>query len=66
MEGVANDPAQTGYATAADLDQLIEGMLRGNERALEELYDAVTTRTGVLALLRGEYPAPGTPPVSAV
>ena len=49
MEGVVNGLAPLEPATAGDLGRLVDGMRRGNERALEELYDATVGKLYALA-----------------
>jgi RNA polymerase sigma factor (sigma-70 family) len=49
IEVLANDAKVTERAALADLDQLVEAMLGGNERALEELYDATVGKLYALA-----------------
>lgn len=48
MEALANDRSLAG-STSPDLAQLIEKMARGNERALEGLYDATVGKLYALA-----------------
>jgi RNA polymerase sigma factor (sigma-70 family) len=49
IEMLATDAAVTDRAAMTDLDQLMDGMLRGNERALEHLYDATVGKLYALA-----------------
>lgn len=49
IEMLANDAKVTGSAAMIDLDRLVEGMLHGNERALEHLYDATVGKIYALA-----------------
>lgn len=49
MAMVANDPTFTERAAIADLSQLIAGVLDGDERALESLYDATVGKLYALA-----------------
>ena len=49
IEPLANDAMPTERAALADLDRLIVEMLRGNERALEQLYDATVGKLYALA-----------------
>jgi RNA polymerase sigma factor (sigma-70 family) len=49
IEMLANDAAVADRAAMTDLDQLMDGMLRGNERALEHLYDATVGKLYALA-----------------
>ena len=49
IEMLADDATLTERVPIADLDQLVEGMLRGNERSLEQLYDATVGKLYALA-----------------
>lgn len=49
MEAIANDRAPADSAPPQDLVRFVEGMLRGNERALEDLYDATVGKLYALA-----------------
>jgi RNA polymerase sigma-70 factor (ECF subfamily) len=49
IEMLADDATVSERAAAADLSELIGEMLRGNERALEELYDATVGKLYALA-----------------
>jgi RNA polymerase sigma factor (sigma-70 family) len=49
VEALANEGSVAGSASPTDLVQFIEGMARGNERALEELYDATVGKLYGLA-----------------
>ena len=49
MEALANGRSSTESVAAPDLVRLVEGMARGNERALEGLYDATVGKLFALA-----------------